>query len=76
MKSIQELAKEVEQMQTIVNQTIRVRSLQKEYFRTRDFEILRQAKLAEGALDALLLDYSKDGSKKQNTAEAEHPRLF
>lgn len=76
MKSIQELAKEVEQMQTIVNQTIRVRSLQKEYFRTRDFEILRQAKLAEGALDALLLDYLKDGSKKQNTAEAEHPRLF
>ena len=63
MESIRDLAKQVEQMQSIVKQAIRVRSLQKEYFRTRDIEILRHAKLAEGALDSLLMGYSNDGSR-------------
>jgi len=59
----------------IIKQTILVRELQKEYFSTRNVNVLRASKKEEKVLDKMLDDYQ---GFEENTFKEEdfHPRLF
>lgn len=61
--------------QQIIKQTIEVRKLQKEYFRTRDKDVLRMSKNAEILLDKLLGIWLNEKPEKEQN-EINYPTLF
>lgn len=61
--------------QQIIKQTIEVRKLQKEYFRTRDKDVLRMSKNAEILLDKLLCIWLNEKPEKVQN-EINYPTLF
>ncbi len=59
----------------IIAQIIKVRELQRSYFKTRDAKVLKESKEAERVLDNMLIAYSDD-TKLPEVMNVNHPTLF
>lgn len=57
------LQQKFEKADKIIAEFKAMRSLQVEYFKTRDFHVLKQAKTQESKVDKLLKEYNEDQSQ-------------